>query len=220
MKEPIILFEDNHLLVVVKPAGWLSQSESEGDLSVETWGRAYRKHREGKPGRAFLSAAHRLDRPVGGILCLAKTSKALSRLHESQRQGFWKKEYYAVVKGPVHPSEATLEHWLVHDPYQARVVEASHPQGKQALLEYRTEKLLKEGVLLRIRLHTGRYHQIRCQLAEIGHPIHGDERYSSSFRWPEQGIALWSTSLRFPHPIHGEEVGWEIPLPRLLKEKI
>jgi 23S rRNA pseudouridine1911/1915/1917 synthase len=147
-----------------------------------------------KPGNVFLEPVHRLDKPVSGLVLFARTSKALSRLQAMMRQRQILKIYYAEVEGRPPQDAATLCHYLIHDEFRARVVSSNTPGAKEATLEYRFD-----GNLLEIRLHTGRYHQIRAQLSAIGCPILGDEKYGAKGK--REGIALHHSRMEFIHPI-------------------
>lgn len=193
-----ILYEDNHLLVVEKPAGLLTQPQ-EDRASLEGTCKQWLKNKYNKPGNVFLEAIHRLDKSVSGIVVFAKTSKADSRLKASIRNRDTKKKYLALVEG--NPElEGTLEHYLVHDDYRARIVKESHPKGKLARLHYR----LKKRNLLEIDLETGRYHQIRIQLASIGCPIVGDRKYGAKEDFRDGRIGLHHCHFEIPHPVTKE----------------
>jgi 23S rRNA pseudouridine1911/1915/1917 synthase len=213
--EPEILFLDNHLLAVNKPAGLVTQPSGAHADSMESRAKAWLKQELGKPGNVFLEAVHRIDRPVSGVVLFARTSKALSRLNASQRAKDCEKTYLAVVSGTPPAARSRLEDTVVHDSRCARVVAPDHPRGKRALLEYEVLGSRQGNSLLRIRLLTGRYHQIRVQLAHTGCPIVGDRTYGSSQNLPGNTIALHHWELRIPHPV-GERETCRIlaPLPR------
>lgn len=202
-----IIYEDNHLLVLNKPAGLLTQPSGTTQDSLEAQGKQFIKTRDHKPGNVFLEAAHRLDRPVSGIVLFAKTSKALSRLQQAIRERHCEKTYLALVEGAPPKPEATLEHTLLHTHHKAEV----HPDGKPAILNYKALKSTKNSTLLEIQLITGRYHQIRAQLAVIGCPILGDTKYGSTH--PSKTIALHHTRLTISHPTTKEELIFESPPP-------
>jgi len=201
-----ILFEDNHVLVVNKPAGMLSQGDLSGDLDVLTLAKSIIKNRDNKPGNVFLGLVHRLDRPVAGAMVLAKTSKAAGRLSEQFRKREIKKLYRAVVEGTPSPDENTLKHVLKKDkPTRKTLVVGNDRGGKPAELRYRllgTNRLCSH---VEIQLITGLPHQIRAQLSAIGHPILGDRKYGAKEAPPlgvERGtIALYSHSIGFVHPV-------------------
>ena len=195
-----ILFEDNHLLVVNKEKGMLSQIDPQGRESVESLARVYLKEKYNKPGDAFVHAVHRLDKDVGGILLLAKTSKALKRLQEVFRLGKNKKIYHALLEGNLTEDQGVLEDYLFHGAFKARCVDAKHPKCKYAKLKYRVLKKYTDQTLVEIELLTGRYHQIRIQWSSRGYPIIGDGQYGSTISL-KNGIALEHVALTLPHPI-------------------
>ncbi|MES2345880.1 MAG: RNA pseudouridine synthase [Chlamydiota bacterium] len=185
---------DNHVLLVEKPAGISTQ---EGlDIEAKKW----IKEKFDKPGNVFLEPIHRLDKPVSGLVLFARTSKALSRLQEEMRERVIKKTYFALVSGKMPHLEGTLEHYLVHDDFKARIVSKQEREGKLALLHYKVIKEKEGCTFLEIELITGRYHQIRAQLSHIGCPILGDDKYGSRHPFAEQGIALHHGRLSFIHP--------------------
>lgn len=214
-----LIFEDNHQLVLNKPAGLLTQPSGTDQESLEFFAKSWLKQKYSKQGNVFLEAVHRIDKPVSGIVLFAKTSKALSRLHEALREGKTEKTYLAIVEGNVLRESAILEHFLVHDDFHASISNQKNPAAKKAILEYRVIKRMSDGKsLLEIKLITGRYHQIRVQLAAIGHPIWGDERYGSCHRLAVgNSIALHHSLFCIPHPITGEKQTFEAPLPVLFK---
>ena len=205
--EPLYL--DNHLLVLDKPWGLLTQPSGSGGDSLETQGKAFLKARFAKPGAVFLEAVHRIDRVVGGAVLFARTSKALARLNAAQREGAIAKTYRALV-GAVPPApEGVLEDWLVHDEegHCAHVARPGANGARACRLHWRLLETRPDGrALLEIGLDTGRYHQIRAQLAHAGWPIVGDRKYGApdDAGSPNGGIALVSWSIAFPHPVtHG-----------------
>ncbi len=201
-----ILFEDNHLLVVNKPKGLLTQPSGTDAQNLEDFAKEYLKKTKNKPGQVFLHAIHRLDTPASGIVAFAKTSKALSRMNTFLREGKFSKWYEAEVEGSVVASEGRLENQLVHEDHKARVVLTG---GKQAALSYRVLSRGKATTLLEIELHTGRYHQIRAQLSHAGYPIVGDTKYGARLPSKTGGIALHHSRLIAPHPISQELMRWE-----------
>lgn len=205
-----ILYEDNHLLVVEKPVNLPVQADDSGDEDLLTLLKADLKERHQKPGNVYLGLVHRLDRPVGGVLVFAKTSKAASRLSDVLRKREMERTYLAVVRGSLGEG-GLLEHHLWKDTKKNKVhaVEASHPGGKKAILRYETIER-KDGMsLLGIRLHTGRSHQIRVQMAASGAPLYGDQKYGQHLNRPGQQIALWAHTLSFPHPTTKEILTFE-----------
>ena len=200
-------FLDNHLLVLDKPWGLLTQPSGTSEDSLEARGKAWLKEYFSKPGAVFLEAVHRIDRPVGGVVLFARTSKALSRLNTSQREGRFRKKYRALVHGC--PGESgRLVDWLVHGDHRAEVVKAGADGARKCALEWHLLERRGDFSLLEIDLETGRYHQIRAQLGKAGFPIAGDVLYGGRKvpQAPPDGIALCSWSIAFPHPVGGEEM--------------
>lgn len=192
-----VLYEDNHLLALNKPAGLATQSSDHNPNSLEDEAKAYIKKKASKPGSVFLHPIHRLDKPTSGVVLFAKTSKALSRLQEMMRQHKIKKTYVAICEGKIEPQEGTLEHLLLHEEHKATVDKA----GKPAILHYKVIGSYKEHSIVEIELVTGRYHQIRVQFQAIGHPILGDKKYKSCHPYKGEAIALHHKRLAFMHPV-------------------
>lgn len=214
-----VLYEDNHLLAVNKPAGLLSQpTEIEND-SLETRVKAWIKKKDQKPGNVFIGVVHRLDKPASGVVIFAKTSKALTRLNEALRLKEMHKTYYALVEGVVQRKEDTLIHFLKHDDHRSYVSKKDDNLAKSAVLHYEMLQDFGTACLLTITLETGRYHQIRCQLAAIGHPIIGDRRYGAKRGdsllplLPQDAVALHHVRLTLAHPITKVNLSIEAPLP-------
>lgn len=190
------LYEDNHLLIVNKVAGLLTQpSGQEGAASLEGQCKQWIKERDGKKGNVYLHALHRLDRPASGIVLFAKSSKALSRLNNTLRQGSFGKHYLAIIEGEPPSSSGTIEHLLAHGSHRAIVTS----EGKRACLHYQVKESAAGLTLVEITLETGRYHQIRAQLSAIGCPIVGDGKYGATKT--SEVIALQHHRLTFPHPV-------------------
>lgn len=215
-----ILYEDNHVLVLNKPAGLLTQPSGTEQDSLETQAKEWIKITYKKPGNVFLEAVHRLDKPVSGIVVFGRTSKALSRLNESIRDKKTIKGYYAIVEGQLSALEGTLEHYMIHQDFYAEIVNAKHPQAKLARLSYKVIKTYKDLSLVEIHLETGRYHQIRLQFSSIGCAIFGDKKYGSTKSFLYDGIALHHYKLSFPHPVKNEIINIEVPLPKALCDLI
>lgn len=195
-----VLYEDNHLIAVYKPAGILAQEDYSGELPIADYVKDYIKEKYQKPGNVFIGLLHRLDRPVSGIILLAKTSKGAARLSEQFRLGTITKIYHAVVEGKPLKSKDTLVHYL------EKVGEKSHvsvvydaPRGNTVKADLSYEVVNSNGKfsLLKINLGTGKFHQIRSQLAHIGHPIVGDVKYGAKSPLPDQSILLRATTLSF-----------------------
>ncbi|MFC0214768.1 RluA family pseudouridine synthase [Paenibacillus chartarius] len=203
-----ILYEDNHVLVVVKPVNMPTQADDSRDPDLLSVLKAGVKERYGKPGNVFLGLVHRLDRPVGGAMVFARTSKAASRLSDAVRTRAFGKTYFAVVHGAMPQPNGTLRHYLVKDAKSNTVqaVDRTHPEAKEAILDYNvlaSSPSAAEGhglQLVEIKLQTGRPHQIRVQFSTIGHPLYGDQKYGGRYSEPGQQIALWSVLLGFEHP--------------------
>lgn len=207
MKVPI-LFEDNHLLIVEKPINIPVQEDRSKDKDLLTMLKEDLKVRYQKPGNVFLGLVHRLDRPVGGVIVFAKTSKAASRLAKTIQEGKFERNYRAVVRGIPHKTSGQLTHYLMKDREKNIVsaVSKDHKNAKKAVLDYEVVGS-KEGLsLLNIRLHTGRSHQIRVQCAEAGFPLYGDQKYGQKFNKPGQQIALWARSVGIIHPTKKENI--------------
>lgn len=218
---PKILFEDNHLLVAVKPAGILSQSDPSGDPDMLTLLKAYLVEKYKKPGEAYLGLLHRLDRPVRGVMVFAKTSKCASRISEQIRNRTVRKKYRAIVYGTFEEKEGEIRSYLRKNARTNLVEvfpdEKSAPKDAKAChLEYQVEGQGRiAGVpvtLLSILLHTGRSHQIRAQLSSIGHPIVGDRKYGSGPNRFAGDILLESYLMELDHPVTKERMAFTLPL--------
>jgi len=209
-----ILYEDNHCLAVCKPAGVLVQGDRTGDATLVAAAAEYLRRRYGKPGRVFVGVVHRLDRPVSGVVLLARTSKAAARLASQFRERQVSKVYLALVERPPASAAGTLEHSLAKDPRTNRThaVAATHPRARLARLRYRVASRHPGGTLVEVEPATGRSHQIRVQLAAIGCVIVGDVRYGSKRRLGNM-LALHASRLEFAHPTRQERVCVEAPLP-------
>ena len=209
-----ILYEDNHLLAVVKPPNWPVQRDSSQDMDLQTALKEYITEKYGKPGNVYLGIVHRLDRPVGGVMVFARTSKAAARLSAQFATDEPKKRYYAVVRGEPGGAE-TLEDYLIKGPGNtSRVAERGEPGARLARLSYTALKRAEGLTLLEVLLYTGRAHQIRVQLSSRGWPIWGDARYGFQQHEPGQQIALWAYSLTVMHPTTKELLTFTEPPPR------
>ena len=199
------VYEDNHLLVAVKPQGQLTQSDETGDLSLQDECKQYIKEKYQKPGEVYLGLVHRLDRPVGGLVAFARTSKAASRLSEQLRTHHMEREYLAVVEGEDLPARGDLRDWLLQgEDGLVRVVPEGTPGAKEARLHYERLGAREGTALVHLRLETGRKHQIRVQLSHLGYPICFDMRYGHGERGRD--IALFDAVLRLTHPTRKEDM--------------
>ncbi len=201
-----VIFEDNHLLGVYKPAGMLVQGDSSGDISLLDLAKAYIKERYQKPGAVFMGLIHRLDRPVSGVVLLARTSKALERMNAQFRNREVQKTYWAITKERPYPIEGHLVHYIRKDKSKNRSFAYERPgrrqaDAKKAELDYRLISEINGHCLLELKPGTGRPHQIRVQLAAIGCPIVGDLKYGYRTARPQGNILLHSHSLEFIHPV-------------------
>lgn len=196
-----ILYEDNHVLVVEKPVNIPVQQDRSNDIDFLTALKEDIKIRYEKPGNVYLGLVHRLDRPVGGVMVFAKTSKSASRLSDVIRRNVLDRTYLAVIEGKPSRKKATLTDYLAKDTKQniVSVVSASHKGGKKAVLDYEVLASRNGFSMLSVQLHTGRSHQIRVQLANAGMPIYGDQKYAKGTPGGQQ-ISLWAHQLSFPHP--------------------
>ena len=206
------IYEDNHIIVVAKQAGEIVQADKTGDRTLADDVKDYIKERYAKPGAVFLGIPHRLDRPVSG-----RTSKALARLNEMFRTGKVRKTYWAIVKDLPPEPEGTLTHWLVRNEKQNKSFAYDHerPGAKRAVLDYRLIGHSQRYHLLEVQLHTGRHHQIRCQLARMGCPIVGDLKYGAPRSNPDGSICLHARRVAFEHPVSHQPIDVEAPLPAL-----
>lgn len=210
-----VIYEDNHIIAVDKASGEIVQGDKTGDTPLSDTLKAYVKEKYQKPGNVFIGVVHRLDRPVSGIVVFARTSKALARLNEMFRTGDVHKTYWAIVQGSPAKSQATLTHWLTRNEKQNKSY--AHPckvaGAKQAVLDYRVLTQGERYSLLEVHLHTGRHHQIRCQLAAIGCPIKGDLKYGAHRSNADGSISLHARRVEFVHPVSKREISIEDPVP-------
>ena len=209
MKKLNILYEDNHILVIVKEENIPVQEDESKDIDLLIMIKQYLKEKYNKPGNVYVGLVHRLDRPVGGVMVFAKTSKAASRLCEQIRVGSVEKKYMALVHGKMTKNSDILEHYIYKDEntFTSKIVSDSH--GKKAILEYNVLNYdnHQDLSLLDIDLRTGRHHQIRVQLSYINHSIYGDQRYGNDNVGIQ--IHLWAYKLLFKHPVKGELMSFE-----------
>lgn len=210
-----ILYEDNHLIVVNKPFGMPSQGDNTGDVHVFDWVKQYIKEKYNKPGNVYAALLHRLDRPTGGVLALAKTSKAATRVTNDFKNRKVKKVYFAVTEGIPPQREGTLVHYLKQLPNK-NIIRAYRKEiegGKIARLAYKTIRQQGGKALVEIHPETGRKHQIRVQLASMGCVIKGDVKYGATSFNPDKSICLFAKKLTLIHPTTKEPLEIEAPWP-------
>ena len=211
-----VIYEDNHLLVVEKSVNILSQGDDTNDKDMVNLLKNYVKEKYNKPGNVFIGLVHRLDRPVGGVMVFAKTSKAASRLSEQVRNKSFKKTYRAVIHGTMNKKEDTLKDYLYKNKKtnMVSVVNKNHKEAKNAELDYETLQSKNNFSLVQIDLKTGRPHQIRVQFASRKHPLFGDQRYGQDVNKVGQQIALWSYKIEITHPTTKEKMEFICEAPK------
>lgn len=210
-----VVYEDNHVIVVNKSSGEIVQGDKTGDLPLSEMVKQYIKDAYAKPGAVFLGVVHRLDRPVFGLVLFARTSKALERLNRMFANGEVHKTYWAITKNLPPKEEGRLENWIVRNEKQNKsyAYDTERPHSKKAILDYKVVGRTDNYCLLEVNLHTGRHHQIRCQLAHIGCPIRGDLKYGAPRSNPDGSISLLARRLEFVHPVSKQTIAVEAPLP-------
>jgi 23S rRNA pseudouridine1911/1915/1917 synthase len=210
-----VLFEDNHLCIVNKKAGDITQGDKTGDKPLNDIVKEYIKDKYNKPGNVFLGTVHRLDRPTSGIIIFARTSKALERLNKMLREKQIQKTYWAIVKNTPKKSTDTLINFLKKNPKnnKSSAFTREVSGSKRAVLHYTILQKLDNYTLLEVNLETGRHHQIRCQLANIGSPIKGDLKYGFNRSNKDGSIHLHARKIHFTHPVTKEKVEITAPLP-------
>ena len=210
-----VVYEDNHIIVVNKTSSEIVQGDKTGDIPLSETVKQYLKEKYQKPGNVFVGVAHRLDRPVSGLVVFAKTSKALSRLNEMFKNSEVKKAYWAIVKECPRELEGELVHYLVRNEKQNKsyAYDKEMPDSKKAILHYRLIARSQNYNLLEVDLKTGRHHQIRCQLAKMGCPIKGDLKYGFARSNPDGSICLHARRISFIHPVSKEQIDLEAPVP-------
>ena len=210
-----IIFEDNHLIAVNKLPGELVQGDITGDQPLLEKVREYIRLKYQKPGNVYTGLIHRLDRPTSGIVVFAKTSKALARMNKLFEKREVEKKYWAVVGGVPENEKARLVHFLIKDQKRNKAIffQSEKPNAKKAILSFKILEKIDHYSLLEVSLETGRHHQIRAQLAAIGHPIKGDLKYGFPRSNRDASISLHAKFLRFEHPVSGEEIVLEAALP-------
>lgn len=209
------LYEDNHIIIVSKRSGEIVQGDKTRDEPLSETVKQYIKEKYHKPGNVFLGVVHRLDRPVWGLVVFAKTSKALTRLNKMFKEGQVHKTYWAITKNAPPAEEGVLTDWLVRNERQNKSY--AHPQevpnAKKAVLKYRVIAHSDRYHLIEVNLLTGRHHQIRCQLANMGCAIKGDLKYGAPRSNPDGSISLLARRITFVHPVSKENIVVEAPLP-------
>ena len=210
-----VVYEDNHLIIVNKSSSEIVQGDKTGDKPLAEMVKEYIKQKYHKPGNVFLGVVHRLDRPVSGLVVLARTSKALARLNEMFRTKEVHKTYWAIVGNCPPTEEGELVHWLVRNEKQNKsyAYDKEKPEAKKAVLDYKLIGRSERYFLLEVDLKTGRHHQIRCQLAKMGCPIKGDLKYGSPRSNPDGSICLHARRVRFVHPVSKQEIDVTAPVP-------
>ena len=212
-----VLYEDNHIIVVNKQSGEIVQGDKTGDTPLSDIVKTYLKEKYNKPGNVFLGVVHRLDRPVSGVVLFAKTSKALPRLNKlfAEHEKV-KKTYWAIVGKKPQQENGTLTHWLTRNERTntAKAYDHEVPNSKKAILDYQLVATSERYFLLEIQLHTGRHHQIRCQLAKMGCPIKGDLKYGAPRSNPDGSICLHARHLELEHPVTHETLSITSPVPK------
>lgn len=215
MEEPIIIYEDNHIIVVLKPQNVPCCEDESKDLDLLTMIKEYIKVRDQKPGNCYIGLVHRLDRPTGGVMVFAKTSKAAARLSAQMKDGDFQKVYYAVLVGTLNKKSQTLTNYLKKNPINNMVYVCGQTVegAKFAELEYNVVEEKGGLSLTQIKLHTGRTHQIRVQMSNLGYPVFGDMRYGGETAVKGK-LALWATSLSFTHPVTKERLVFKVEPPK------
>ncbi len=220
-----VLYEDNHIIIVYKESGEIVQGDKTGDIPLSDTVKAWIKVAHNKPSNVFLGVVHRLDRPAQGVVVFAKTSKALARLNKMFATQEVRKTYWVITENlPKDDDTAvefkTLRHWLVRNEKQNKsyAYDSQKTNSKEAVLEYRILASGRKYHLLEVKLHTGRHHQIRCQLAHIGCPIKGDLKYGARRSNPDGSISLLARKVEFEHPVSHEQIVVESPLPKLFND--
>lgn len=211
-----ILYEDNHIIAVNKNCSEIVQGDKTGDKPLSEIVKEWLKEKYQKPGNVFLGVTHRLDRPVTGVVLFAKTGKALARLNEMFQKSEIKKTYWALTKNRPDKTEGILTHYLVRNEKQNKsyAYDKEVPRSKKAVLDYKVIGQSDRYTLIEVHLHTGRHHQIRCQLAKIDCVIKGDIKYGADRTNPDGGISLHARSVDFIHPVSHQQIHIEALPPR------
>ena len=207
-----IIYEDNHIIVVEKPVNIPSQGDKTGDKDMLSLVKEYIKEKYNKPGDVYLGLVHRLDRPTGGVMVFAKTSKAASRLSQQVREKGFVKKYLCIVDGKIEKEEDTLKDYLYKNEKNnmSRIANPKEKNAKEAILDYKVIKYNEEINLsvVEVTLHTGRHHQIRVQFSSRNHSLYGDQKYGTRGRGKQ--LALWAYYLSIIHPITKERMEFKV----------
>jgi 23S rRNA pseudouridine1911/1915/1917 synthase len=206
-----ILYEDNHLIAVFKPAGVLVQPDISKKICLMDEVKKYLKKKYNKKGKVFLGLLHRIDQPVSGVVLFAKTSKGASRLSEQFRNNEIEKVYKATVVGKVEKKQGVLIDYIIKDEERKKAMISDQKNGKRAELHYKVVSSNDKCSFLEIKIKTGRFHQIRVQLSSTGHPIVGDVKYGAPFFLPDKSIALCAASLSFKTAVSKEKKTISVP---------
>jgi len=209
----LILYEDNHVIALVKPPGLATMGLPDGQETLLTQTKAYLKEKYAKPGEVYLGVVSRLDVPVSGVVLFARTSKAAARLNDQFRRHTVEKIYIALVEGAITPPEGECIDHIGEDKRHRKVFRSQTGVGKESRLRYRKVRQVHQCSQVEIKLETGRKHQIRLQLSARGYPIRGDIKYGAKMSFPG-GIALHAWKLTFSHPTTGERIELTAPLPK------
>jgi 23S rRNA pseudouridine1911/1915/1917 synthase len=211
-----VLYEDNHLIAVNKPAGMAVQGDETGDRHLLDEVEEYLRIKYHKPGKAFVGLIHRIDRPVSGVVLLAKTSKGLARMNEQFREKETRKTYHAITAAAMPEETGTLRHYLGKDAktHRALTYNTERPGAKEAVLHYKLKRALQNRFVYEINLETGRFHQIRAQFAKSGAPLLGDVKYGAKIPLEDRSIGLHARSLEFTHPVSAEKIKIIAPYPK------
>jgi len=209
-----VLFADNHLLALYKPAGLLIQGDRTGDMTLIDLARQWVKVEYRKPGRVYLGMVHRIDRPAAGVVLFCRTSKAAGRISQQIRAGQTQKRYLVIVEGKLRPSSGRLVNYIERQGASGRIVDRGGGKSSQASLCFRVLETRAHASLVEVDLETGRHHQIRLQFSHLGHPVLGDLRYGASGPLAARQIALFAAGLTVTHPTQGQPLTFSAPLPR------
>ncbi len=205
-KDLVVVYEDNHIIVVLKPQNVPSQADETKDMDMLTAVKEYIKVNAKKPGNVYVGLVHRLDRPTGGVMVFAKTSKAAERLCEQMKNGEFEKEYLCITCAEPKEKSATLVNYLKKDEKNniVNIVPMATDGAKKAILHYEVKEVVSGYALCKVILGTGRSHQIRVQMARIGCPLYGDQKYGGKKETFSRPLALWAVRLSFTHPVTKE----------------